>query len=59
MYKDSLPVIIHRDLYFGECIVCELSFARKKIIFTVLYRNPANKGDSSEVTDLFDAPRKS
>ena len=47
-YKESLPLKIrHDDLSFGECIVTELLFGRKKIFFTVLYRNP-NKVDTPE-----------
>ena len=47
-YKDSLPIKIRSDLSFDECIVAELRFGRKKIFFTVLYRNPMHKADSLE-----------
>ena len=40
-YKNSLPVIVRNDLSFGESIVLELHFGRKKLFFTVLYRSPA------------------
>ena len=33
---------------FDECIVTELRFGRKKILFTVLYCNPADKAASPE-----------
>lgn len=45
-YKDSLPIKIRSDLSFDECIVAELLFGRKKIFFTVLYRNPMDKAGS-------------
>ena len=45
-YKESLPLRIRRDLSFDECLVTELIFGRKKIFFTVLYRNPANKANT-------------
>ena len=32
-YKNSLPVIVRNDLSFGESIVVELKFRRKKKIF--------------------------
>ena len=47
-YKSSLSLKIRNDLSFDECIVTELRFGRKKIFFTVLYRNPADKADSPE-----------
>ena len=47
-YKESLPLKFREDLYFEECIVTELKFGRKKIFFTVLYRNPINKHGSPE-----------
>ena len=47
-YKETLPLKIRRDLSFEECIVTELSLGRKKIFFTVLYRNPINKAESPE-----------
>ena len=37
-YKNSLPVIVRKDLSFDETIVVELKFGRKKVFFTVLYR---------------------
>ena len=36
-YKNSLPVNVRRDLSFGEPIVVELKFGRKKKILTALY----------------------
>ena len=51
-YKETLPLRIRSDLSFDECIVSELIFGRKKIFFTVLYRNPHNKANSNEF-DLF------
>ena len=47
-YKETLPLRPRPDLSFDECLVCELIFGRNKIFFTVLYRNPINKGDSPE-----------
>ena len=47
-YKDTLPIKIRSDLSFDECIVAELQFGRKKIFFTVLYRNPIYKAASPE-----------
>ena len=47
-YRETLPIIIRDDLSFDECIVAELRFGRKKIFFTVLYRNPKYKADSPE-----------
>ena len=42
-YKDTLPLRVRSDLSFDECLVCELKFGRKKIFFTVFYRNPEHK----------------
>ena len=47
-YKNSLPVIPRRDLSFDESLVIELKFGRKKIFFTVLYRNPMFKHNTPE-----------
>jgi len=47
-YKESLPLRIREDLAFDEVIVAELIFSRKKIFFTVLYRNPHSKAQSPE-----------
>ena len=47
-YKDMLPIKIRSDISFDECIVAELRFGRKKIIFTVLYRNPMHKANSPD-----------
>ena len=47
-YKESLPLRIRDDLCFDECLVSEIKFGRKKIFFTVFYRNPAYKASSIE-----------
>ncbi len=47
-YKESLPLRVRDDLSFDECLVIELKFGRKKIFFSVLYRNPRNKASSVE-----------
>ena len=47
-YKDTLPIKFRSDLSFDDCIVAELHFGRKKIFFTVLYRNPIHKVTSPE-----------
>jgi len=47
-HKNSLPVIVRRDLCFKESLVIELKFGRKKIFFTVLYRSPAFKSNTPE-----------
>ena len=47
-YKDTLPIIIRSDLPFDECLVSELRFGRKKVFFTVVYRNPKIKANSLE-----------
>ena len=46
--KDTLPLKPRPDLSFEECLVTELNFGRKKIFFTVLYRNPENRANSPE-----------
>ena len=51
-YKETLPLKIRHDLSFDECIVAELIFGRKKIFFTVLYRNPINKANTPEFVDF-------
>ena len=51
-FKETLPLRIREDLSFDECIVSELIFGRKKIFFTVLYRNPHSKANTIEF-DLF------
>ena len=45
-YKENLPIRIRNDLSFEECLVTELIFGRKKIFFTVFYRNPENNANS-------------
>ena len=47
-FKDNLPIRIRADLAFDEVIVSELIFGRKKIFFTVLYRNPQHNAQSDE-----------
>ena len=47
-YKDDPPIRIRNDLSFDECLVTELIFGRKKIFFTVFYRNPENNANSQE-----------
>ena len=47
-YKETLPLRLRPDLSFDECIVTELIFGRKKIFFTVLYRNPQSKSQDPE-----------
>ena len=47
-YKETLPLRIRQDLSFDECIVSEMIFGRKTIFFTVLYRNPHSKAQSTE-----------
>ena len=51
-YKNNLPLKIRHELSFEECIVCELKFGRKKIFFTVLYRNPINKANTPEFSNF-------
>ena len=51
-YKEFLPLKIRHDLCFDECIVTELIFSRKKIFFTVLYRNPIHKANTPEFADF-------
>ena len=51
-YKDTLPLRVRTDLSFDECLVCELTFGRKKIFFTVFYRNPEHKAGSVGFEDF-------
>ena len=51
-YKASLPLKIREDLSFPECIVTEMRFGRKKIFFTVLYRNPIIKAETPEFSEF-------
>ena len=53
-YKESLPLRERKDLSFDECLVCELRFGRKKIFFTVLYRNPCHKASSLQFQSFLD-----
>ena len=53
-YKDTLPIKIRSDLSFDECIVIELRFGRKKIFFSVLYRNPMHKASSPELNSFLE-----
>ena len=48
LYKNSLPLKNRPDLAFEESIVVQLTFGRKKIFFTVLYRSPSMKHNSPE-----------
>ena len=45
-FKDTLPLRVRDDLSFDECLVTELIFGRKKIFFSVFYRNPENSINS-------------
>ena len=47
-YKEGLPLRIRDDLSFDECLVSEIIFGRKKIFFSVIYRNPLHKANSHE-----------
>ena len=47
-FKNSLPVVIRKDLSFDESIVVELKFGWKKVFFTVLYRSPSFDHSSPE-----------
>ena len=49
-FRENLPLRIRTDLCFDECLVTELQFEKKKIFFTVLYRNPAFKANSPQFT---------
>ena len=49
-YKETLPLWIRQHLSFYKCIVSELIFGRKKLFFTVLYRNPVNEVLSPKFT---------
>ena len=51
-YKNTLPLVIRKDLSFDESIVVELKFGRKKIFFTVLYRSPSSNHTSPEFQDF-------
>ena len=51
-YKESLPLRVREDLSFAECLVSELTFGRKKIFFTVFYRNPEHKAGSQGFEDF-------
>ena len=51
-YKNSLPIVVRRDLSFSESIVIELKFGRKKIFFTVLYRSPSFSHNSPGFQDF-------
>ena len=53
-YKNSLPLVVRRDLSFSESIVVELKFGRKKVFFTVLYRSPSFAHNSKEFQDFMD-----
>ena len=47
-YKETLPLRVRPDLSFDECLVSELRFGRKKIFFTVIYRNSSHKASFPE-----------
>ena len=51
-YKETLPLRVREDLSFDECLVSELTFGRKKIFFTVFYRNPEHKAGSDGFEDF-------
>ena len=52
--KDTLAIKIRNDLSFDECLVAELKIDKKKIFFTVLYRNPIHKANSFEFLSFMD-----
>ena len=53
-YKNSLPIVVRRDLSFSESLVVELKFGRKKIFFTVVYRSPSFAHNSREFQDFME-----
>ena len=53
-HKDTLPLRIRYDLSFSECLVAELNFGKKKIFFSVMYRNPADKANSLNFSIFLD-----
>ena len=53
-YKNSLPIVVRRDLSFSESIVIELKFGRKKIFFTVMYRSPSFSHKSPEFQEFME-----
>ena len=57
-YKNSLPIVVRRDLSFSESIVIELKLGRKRIFFTVLYRSPSFSHNSPEFHNFMENFRK-
>ena len=53
-YKNSLPIVVRRDLSFSESIVIELKLGRKRIFFTVLYRSPSFSHTTPEFQDFME-----
>ena len=51
-YKNSLLLKVRNNLSFPESIVVELTFGRKTIFFTVLYRSPSFHLATAEFADF-------
>ena len=51
-FKETLPLRVRNDLSFNECLVSELVFGKKKIFFTVCYRNPISKANSPQFNEF-------
>ena len=47
-FKETLPLRIREDLSLSEILVSEIILGKKKIFFTVLYRNPKDSANSDE-----------
>ena len=47
-YKSSLPIIVLNISTLSECIILELSFNNKKLLFSTLYRSPSQSTEDFE-----------
>ena len=48
-YKESLPVRVINLPYFKEALLLEMSFSKKKVIVSVVYRSPSQNSNQFEL----------
>ena len=47
-YKENLPLKIRKDLSFNECLVGEVLLGKRKVFYSICYRSPIMKANTSE-----------
>ena len=47
-YKDNLTLKVRNDLSFNECLVSEVLIGKRKVFYSVCYRSPSMKANTSK-----------